>query len=91
VPPLLFLLAIVGALIAVARPSAVVTLPSDARTIILAMDVSLSMRATDVEPNRIIAAQNAAKAFEHYKKTGDPKLYAKARLRQAIPDSFFEK
>ncbi len=63
VPPLLFLLAIVGALIAVARPSAIVTLPSDARTIILAMDVSLSMRATDVEPNRMIAAQNAAKAF----------------------------
>jgi Ca-activated chloride channel family protein len=63
VPPLLFLLAIVGALIAVARPSAIVTLPSDARTIILAMDVSLSMRATDIDPNRIVAAQNAAKAF----------------------------
>jgi Ca-activated chloride channel family protein len=63
VPPLLFLLAIVGALIAVARPSAVVTLPSDARTIILAMDVSLSMRASDIEPNRIVAAQNAAKTF----------------------------
>jgi Ca-activated chloride channel family protein len=63
IPPLLFLLAIVGALIAVARPSAIVTLPSDARTIILAMDVSLSMRATDIDPNRIVAAQNAAKAF----------------------------
>jgi len=63
VPPLLFLLAIVAALVAVARPSAIVTLPSDARTIVLAMDVSLSMRATDVEPNRIIAAQTAARAF----------------------------
>ncbi len=63
VPPLLFLLAIVAALIAVARPSAMVTLPSDARTIILTMDVSLSMRATDIQPNRIVAAQNAAKAF----------------------------
>ena len=63
VPPLLFLLAIVGALIAVARPSAVVTLPSDARTLILAIDVSLSMRASDIEPNRMVAAQNAAKAF----------------------------
>ena len=41
----------------------IVTLPSDARTIILAMDVSLSMRATDIDPNRIVAAQNAAKAF----------------------------
>jgi len=63
VPPLLFLLALIGVLIAVARPSAIVTLPSDARTIIMAMDVSLSMRATDVDPNRIVAAQNAAKEF----------------------------
>ena len=63
IPPLLFLLALTGVLIAVARPSAVVTLPSDARTIIMAMDVSLSMRATDVDPNRMVAAQNAAKEF----------------------------
>ena len=63
VPPLLFLLAIIAALFAVARPAAMITLPSDARTVLLAMDVSLSMRATDVEPNRIIAAQNAAKTF----------------------------
>ena len=63
VPPLLFVLAIVAALLAAARPTAVITLPSDARTIILAIDVSLSMRATDVEPNRMVAAQEAAKAF----------------------------
>lgn len=31
------------------------------------------------------------KAWEHFQKTGDPKPFAKARLRQAIPDSFFEK
>jgi Ca-activated chloride channel family protein len=41
----------------------VITLPSEQRTIILAIDVSLSMRATDVEPNRLAAAQEAAKAF----------------------------
>ena len=63
VPPLLFLLALIGVLIAVARPSAIVTLPSDARTVIMSMDVSLSMRATDVDPSRIVAAQNAAKEF----------------------------
>ena len=63
VPPLLFLLALIGVLIAVARPSALVTLPSDARTLIMAMDVSLSMRATDVDPSRMIAAQTAAKEF----------------------------
>ena len=48
---------------AIARPAAVVTLPSQHQTIILAMDVSGSMRAMDVEPNRISAAQTAAKAF----------------------------
>ena len=63
VPPLLFLLALIGVLLAVARPSAIVTLPSDARTVIMAMDVSLSMRATDVDPSRIVAAQTAAKEF----------------------------
>ncbi|MGH8682947.1 MAG: VWA domain-containing protein [Burkholderiales bacterium] len=63
VPPLLFLAAMIAALVAIARPSAVVTLPSEQRTIILAIDVSLSMRATDVEPNRLAAAQAAAKAF----------------------------
>src|SRR6185503_12839084 len=37
--------------------------PSQQRTIIMAIDVSLSMRATDVQPNRLAAAQAAAKAF----------------------------
>ncbi|TNF61478.1 MAG: VWA domain-containing protein [Burkholderiales bacterium] len=63
VPPLLLLLAFIAMLLAAARPLAVVTLPSQQQTIILAMDVSGSMRATDVEPNRLVAAQNAAKAF----------------------------
>jgi Ca-activated chloride channel family protein len=63
IPPLLFLLAMTAILVAVARPAAVVTLPSEQRTIILAIDVSLSMRASDVEPSRIAAAQEAAKAF----------------------------
>jgi Ca-activated chloride channel family protein len=63
VPPLVFLLAMIAIIVAIARPTAVVTLPSETRTIILAMDVSLSMRATDVEPTRIAAAQAAAKAF----------------------------
>lgn len=63
VPPALFLLAMAALLVAAARPVAVVTLPSNQQTIILAMDVSGSMRATDVQPNRLVAAQNAAKAF----------------------------
>jgi Ca-activated chloride channel family protein len=63
IPPLLFLIALIALLLAIARPAAVVTLPSQHQTIILAMDVSGSMRAVDVAPNRITAAQAAAKAF----------------------------
>ena len=63
IPPLLFLGAIALMLLASARPSAVVSLPSQQETIMLAMDVSGSMRATDVLPNRLVASQNAAKAF----------------------------
>ena len=63
VPPALLLMALTLLLFAAARPLAVVRLPSDHATIVLAMDVSLSMRATDVKPNRLAAAQAAAKAF----------------------------
>jgi Ca-activated chloride channel family protein len=62
-PPALLLLALAVMIVAIARPMATVTLPSQHETVIMAMDVSGSMRATDVEPNRLVAAQNAAKAF----------------------------
>ena len=62
-PALFVLLALACALLGVARPSAVFTLPSEHQTIVLAMDVSRSMRATDMEPSRIVAAQEAAKTF----------------------------
>ena len=63
IPPLLFLVALTTMILAIARPAAVVTLPTQHRTIILAMDVSGSMRATDVQPTRLAASQAAAKAF----------------------------
>ena len=63
IPPLIMLLALTALVVAVARPSASVVLPSQFKTIVLAFDTSGSMRATDVEPTRLIAAQNAAKAF----------------------------
>lgn len=62
-PPLLWLLGIGAVIFAVARPTAVLTLPAQQLRLILAIDVSLSMRAIDVEPNRLHAAQVAAKAF----------------------------
>ena len=63
VPPALLLLALTALLLAAARPAAVIALPSQSQTIMLAMDVSGSMRATDVQPNRLVASQEAAKAF----------------------------
>ncbi|MGH8669141.1 MAG: VWA domain-containing protein [Burkholderiales bacterium] len=63
VPPLLFLVSLVLMIAAIARPAAVVRLPSQHETVILSMDVSGSMRAKDVEPDRLTAAQVAAKAF----------------------------
>jgi Ca-activated chloride channel family protein len=63
VAPALMLLALVAGILAIARPTAVITLPSEQRKIIMAIDVSLSMRASDVEPTRLAAAQAAAKEF----------------------------
>jgi len=63
VPPVLMFFALAALLFAASRPAALITLPSAQETIVLAMDVSGSMRAADVLPSRIVAAQEAAKAF----------------------------
>ena len=63
VPPTLLLLGLAALIIAAARPMALVTLPTEQQTIILAMDVSISMRAADIAPDRISASQVAAKRF----------------------------
>jgi Ca-activated chloride channel family protein len=62
-PPALLAFALVAMIAAIARPAAVLTLPSNHETVILALDVSGSMRASDVEPTRLEAAQAAARAF----------------------------
>ena len=62
-PPALLLAAVTALLVAAGRPAAVISLPSAEKTIVLAMDVSGSMRATDVLPDRFTAAKEAAKAF----------------------------
>ena len=63
VPPLVLLLAWTVGVLAMARPAAVISLPSQQNTVILAMDVSGSMRAADVEPDRITASQLSAVEF----------------------------
>jgi Ca-activated chloride channel homolog len=63
VPPAIMLLALAALLLALARPTARVTLPWARTTIMLAIDVSLSMRVKDVQPTRMVAAQEAARGF----------------------------
>jgi len=63
VPPALFLISLALMIVAIARPTTVLTLPSQHDLVVLAMDVSLSMLAEDVKPNRMVAAQAAARAF----------------------------
>lgn len=62
-PPILFFTALLAFLGAVSRPQVSMMLPSMHKDIILAIDTSGSMRATDVKPNRLAAAQNAARLF----------------------------
>ena len=58
-----FLLSLLSLAFAMARPSIDREEPLERATVMLAIDVSLSMEADDVQPNRIEAAQEAAKAF----------------------------
>jgi Ca-activated chloride channel family protein len=59
----LTLLALSALIFAIARPQAVMTLPSRIKTVILVIDLSGSMRAQDVRPSRIRAAQQAARVL----------------------------
>lgn len=59
----LFLLALTSLVVALSRPAAIVTIPTNQTTIILTLDVSGSMRSADIPPNRLQAAENAALSF----------------------------
>lgn len=63
IPPILFLVGVVTMIVALARPVATVMLPSQQSTVILTIDVSGSMRADDLKPNRLEAAKSAALTF----------------------------
>ncbi len=63
VPPVLFFIGVIVLLFALSRPAAVLMLPSQEGTVILAMDISGSMLAEDLIPTRLDAAKEAARAF----------------------------
>jgi Ca-activated chloride channel family protein len=63
IPPALFLIALFFMALGTARPETVVVVPVQEGTVILALDVSGSMLAEDLAPNRMEAAKDAAKAF----------------------------
>jgi Ca-activated chloride channel family protein len=63
VPPLLFLLGVAALLVSLARPSAVIAVPREEAPVVLVVDVSGSMEATDMRPNRMDAAKQAARTF----------------------------
>lgn len=63
IPPILFLIGLAAMLLAVARPTAVVRAPSYEGTVILTIDVSGSMKADDIKPDRLSAAKAAAETF----------------------------
>lgn len=62
-PALLWFAALAALILAIARPQAALTLPARIETIVLALDTSGSMRATDLQPNRMVAARSAARSF----------------------------
>ena len=62
-PMALFLLGLTGLAAATARPQASMKVPVGRTSILMAMDVSRSMCATDIEPNRLAVAQDAARRF----------------------------
>jgi Ca-activated chloride channel family protein len=63
VPFAMFVVALTLLVVALARPSTTVRTPRQQGTVIVALDVSNSMRATDVKPSRIEAAKTAARSF----------------------------
>lgn len=63
VPATLLLVALASMVVALARPTRSERVPRERATIVLAIDVSISMDATDVRPSRLAAAKAAAESF----------------------------
>ncbi|TMD43924.1 MAG: VWA domain-containing protein [Chloroflexi bacterium] len=62
-PAILFIAGLAGLLVSMARPQATIRIPKGQTSVLLAVDVSGSMAATDVQPTRIDAAINAGRTL----------------------------
>lgn len=67
-----FLIALASLVLALARPVSYVRVPLNQAAIVLAIDVSLSMCQTDIRPNRLIAAEQAALSFIRNQRSSTP-------------------
>src|SRR6202167_4091007 len=83
IPAALLMLGLVVLAVGAARPQATVPVASSSATIMLAMDVSGSMCSTDVKPNRITAAEQAAGAFIK-SQAGGPRIGLVTFARTAV-------
>jgi Ca-activated chloride channel family protein len=63
IPPLIFLCGLAALLLSLARPNAVIAVPRDQAAVMLVLDISGSMTADDMSPNRMESARAAALAF----------------------------
>src|SRR3954452_17194459 len=62
-PAALLLLSLLGMVISLGRPTTTQKVPRERATVVMAIDVSNSMAADDVDPTRLKAAQDGAQAF----------------------------
>lgn len=84
-PMALFLLALAGLVVGLARPVAVTRVPAGRATVVLALDVSGSMRATDIAPSRLAAARQAALGFiDRQRNTNQVGIVAFAGIAQLV-------
>lgn len=70
IPAAVYLLAVTAMIVALARPRATVSVPHQTGTVVLSIDVSGSMQATDVKPDRMEATKEAARRFVSQQPSG---------------------
>jgi Ca-activated chloride channel homolog len=63
VPPVIYTFGLAVLLLSLARPTAIIPVPQNQTSVMLVLDVSGSMEATDLQPNRMVAARQAARAL----------------------------